>query len=935
MLLTMMVLPGKAVGQSKSSAGFNLTSKPTDGTTGTITGTASETWSWTATFSGTTYYGWTNSAWQVGASNKACTRLVFEATISGATISQIDVSCGTQSGKGTVNCTVGGSNFGTQGQSAGTGNNPNSYGTTPSFTGSANGKISVTINNTGTYISVKSITVTYSTGSTHTVTYNAGDGSGTVPTGNSYAPGVTVTVANRGGVTHETKGFRGWTDGVNIYDPGETFEMGSSDVTLTAVWTDKCTFAYNGNGNTGGAIPSSGFYSDYGAGAKITVLGNSGNLVKDGYAFEGWNIAADGSGTTTYKDGDVFTITSDITLFAKWRELSTYTLVTDADDIVPGKHYIIASSKTAGSATAMGAQGSTGNNRDAVDVTVSSVSAKTKITEADGLKEFVISGPETVIKNNETYYYYTIYDESINKYLYAASSSSNYLKNQDGITDNSQWTITFSNDAAVITAQGTNTRNIIRKNSSSAIFSCYASGQNAVYLYKKDTDSETTYYSPTSITIKDLNSESTPTTVLKNEILTLTGTISCTDPTKLVVKEGGQLILSGGSKDGVYATFQREVVGYGSSTDKDKYILLANPTTDDGGINPAFVTGMLTNDYDLYYFDESKNGVEWRNYKKETFNLVNGTGYLYANSVTKTLEFAGTVPTATSVSDIPLSYTAGNNFKGFNLIGNPMAVNITGMKINTTACPYYKLNDDGLFTTVNAANVSSNPVIVGQAFVVEASAKGDVLHLNPASKDANEYNDEVIRLEVSNSKYTDVAYICFGNSLPLTKINHLNDEAPMLYVHSESADRAVAVMNERSEVKSVNVNFEAKTMGTYTISGKAEKGNFSYMHLYDRLTGVDTDLLESDYTFIGSTTDAAGRFILRFEAIDNNSENESFAYQNGFDIIVNGEGELQIFDVMGRMVSTQQINGVERVNVKSQGVYIFRLNEKTQKIVVR
>ena len=420
-----------------------------------------------------------------------------------------------------------------------------------------------------------------------------------------------------------------------------------------------------------------------------------------------------------------------------------------------------------------------------------------------------------------------------------------------------------------------------------------------------------------------------------NGILTLTGA-NAGNASNLIIEEGGQLILSGGSKDGVQATFQREVEGYGSSTGKDKYILLANPTT--GDIDPTTVAGMLDNNYDLYYFDEAQTGAEWRNYKQEPFDLENGKGYLYANSGNTTLNLEGTVPTATSKTGIELSYTEDNPFKGFNLIGNPFSVNITIMQINTTACPYYKLKDDGSFTPVNAANVASNPVIVGEAFMVQALSSGDKLHLNTGAKDEDAYNDEVIRIEVSNSKYTDVAYICYGNSMPLTKINHLNDDAPMIYIHTESDDRAIAVLNERSEVKTVNVNFEAKTMGSYTISAKAEKGNFSYMHLYDRLTGVDTDMLENDYTFIGAKEDAAGRFILSFEAIDNDSENDIFAYQNGNDIIINGEGELQIFDVMGRMVSTQRVNGREIVAVSSQGVYILRLigaEIKTQKIVVR
>lgn len=419
-------------------------------------------------------------------------------------------------------------------------------------------------------------------------------------------------------------------------------------------------------------------------------------------------------------------------------------------------------------------------------------------------------------------------------------------------------------------------------------------------------------------------------TVGRGSTLTFSG--NCSDASWLVIEEGGQLILSGGSKDGVQATFQREVEGYGSSTGKDKYILLANPTT--GSINPEDVDGMLDDNYDLYYFDEAQTGAEWRNYKQGVFSLENGKGYLYANSSNITLNLAGAVPTGTS-SSVTLNKKGDGTYAGFNLVGNPMSVNITSMNIGGSGCSYYKLHSStGVFEASDA------PIIVGEAFMVEAPSNGATLSLNPGSKDESGFNNDVIRLEVSNNKYKDVAFLYFGNHLPLTKINHLNDEAPMIYIHNESANQAVAVMNERSEVKTVNVNFEAKTMGSYTISAKAEKGNFSYMHLYDRLTGIDTDLLISDYTFIGSTTDSKDRFILRFEAVDTDTENEIFAYQSGNNIYVSGEGELQIFDVTGRFVMSERINGATSINADalSKGVYVLRIigsEIKTQKIVVR
>lgn len=69
-------------------------------------------------------------------------------------------------------------------------------------------------------------------------------------------------------------------------------------------------------------------------------------------------------------------------------------------------------------------------------------------------------------------------------YLYAASSSKNYLKTQTTNDANGSWSISISNGNATIKANGTNTRNLLKKNSSSALFSCYGSGQNNPQIYK-------------------------------------------------------------------------------------------------------------------------------------------------------------------------------------------------------------------------------------------------------------------------------------------------------------------------------------------------------------------------------------------------------------------------------------------------------------------
>lgn len=80
---------------------------------------------------------------------------------------------------------------------------------------------------------------------------------------------------------------------------------------------------------------------------------------------------------------------------------------------------------------------------------------------------------------------YTFYDIVEQGYLYAASSESNHLKTEATLDDNGKAAITVNADTheAAIVFQGDNTRNTLRFNASSTLFSCYSTGQQPVYLY--------------------------------------------------------------------------------------------------------------------------------------------------------------------------------------------------------------------------------------------------------------------------------------------------------------------------------------------------------------------------------------------------------------------------------------------------------------------
>ena len=76
------------------------------------------------------------------------------------------------------------------------------------------------------------------------------------------------------------------------------------------------TVTYMANGATGGTVPTD--TNNYQQGATVTVLDNTGNLVKTGYTFAGWNTKGDGSGTQ-YATKATFSMgTSNVDLYSQW-----------------------------------------------------------------------------------------------------------------------------------------------------------------------------------------------------------------------------------------------------------------------------------------------------------------------------------------------------------------------------------------------------------------------------------------------------------------------------------------------------------------------------------------------------------------------------------------------------------------------------------------
>ncbi|MCL2127621.1 MAG: InlB B-repeat-containing protein, partial [Treponema sp.] len=161
-----------------------------------------------------------------------------------------------------------------------------------------------------------------------TVTFNAnGATGGSVSTSMMVVRlGSTITLPGQGTLVKSGAAFGGWNTnaagtGTN-YSAGELYTV-TGDVTLYANWGTGSATAYtvtfNANSATRGTAPPAMTAS---SGSIITLPGQ-GMLERTNFTFGGWNTSAAGIGTN-YNAGSSYTVTGNITLYARWFAPDTY-----------------------------------------------------------------------------------------------------------------------------------------------------------------------------------------------------------------------------------------------------------------------------------------------------------------------------------------------------------------------------------------------------------------------------------------------------------------------------------------------------------------------------------------------------------------------------------------------------------------------------------
>ena len=414
-------------------------------------------------------------------------------------------------------------------------------------------------------------------------------------------------------------------------------------------------------------------------------------------------------------------------------------------------------------------------------------------------------------------------------------------------------------------------------------------------------------------------------------------------------------------------TVSRTITGYGES-DTEGWVFISSPVS--GSIEPVDVINLLGEqiqddpvlyDYDLYRFNQDAE-KEWQNWKQDEelnnvapgFSLVNGQGYLYATKQTKTLIFTSDSFNTNDTMTVNLDYTEGKRLAGWNLVGNPFTVSAYIDR------PYYELVtiDGQMVVDPNTETGNSRAIAPVTGVMVKANGTGEKVFFSKTPLQQNAINNGHLHITLAEQQVTtrgevssrriDKAIVSFNEGEELGKF-YFGTQNANIYIPQGQEEYAIAFSEGQGEMP---LNFKAIENGEYTISVKPENVNLAYLHLIDNMTGADVDLLASDggdarpcvstYTFTAKTTDYESRFKLVFSICeDANGDNEAFAFISNGNIIVNGIGTLQVFDVLGHQLVTKQLSTLNSqlstLNYKS-GVYVLRLingeNVRTQKIVI-
>jgi hypothetical protein len=298
-----------------------------------------------------------------------------------------------------------------------------------------------------------------------------------------------------------------------------------------------------------------------------------------------------------------------------------------------------------------------------------------------------------------------------------------------------------------------------------------------------------------------------------------------------------------------------------------------------------------------------------------------------------TLTFTGT-PVEGDTYEVTLTRDDNAEFAGWNLVGNPFAKTayIQGNQ------SFYTMNADGS----NLVASTSTSIEAMEGVFVIANTDGETLTFTTNAPNQGK-KQIVLNVTQGRGNVIDRAIVRFGQSDLLPKFM-LNPNNSKVYIPMDGNNFAVMCSSNSSRLP---VCFEPSEDGTYFINVDIENVAVRYLHLIDHEMGMDIDLLrEPSYKFDAKAEGKPERFELVVktnfkqykEAFSRGGDSDNFAFISNGEIVIDGEGTLQVIDMMGRIVVRRDAARHVSTNGMTPGVYVLRLIDgdtiRTQKIVI-
>jgi plastocyanin len=324
-------------------------------------------------------------------------------------------------------------------------------------------------------------------------------------------------------------------------------------------------------------------------------------------------------------------------------------------------------------------------------------------------------------------------------------------------------------------------------------------------------------------------------------------------------------------------------------------------------------------------------------------------------STTLTATYAGTLNMGPQYY-----YMTASQPYGWNLLGNPYLSSIDCDMVSIppymNAAVYYLDAATGNYLSYVGGGGGGRYIPPMQGFFVSALGPGPVTvndavrtHVNGSFYYKGGYSNQVV-LEATGNGYSDKTYIRFSDEstanfdrlLDAYKLfPFANDKLPQIFTMAGTDNISV---NTLPAVEKMTVGFWSETSGTYTI-GLAENENFETLILEDLVTGVQTDLLTSSYSFGYNVGDDNSRFLLHFGPVGmgESALAGTSIYSYGKDVYVNVPentyGSIMVYNMLGQVVTTREINGaLNKITLDNAGNYIVKVlgSERTvaQKVFV-